>query len=447
MLKRFFLSRATVLTLLVLVLGAVVVGYLFPQRFLVSPAGMDRWELDNPVLAVLSRNLALDHVYTSPWFAILLALFLVSLLFSSWDQFRLALRKTREGGGGGRELVLSCTPEAVAPIARRLGYLQVGASVNSLRFVKHPWGYWGNFLLHVGIVVAIAASLVILLYERRASVDLVPGEIHEPGAPWARQDMGLLAGDFVLPEAVRLDQVVPEFWPNGHLKQLTTDFTFIDRAGRETPYSMHVNKSHRHRGIRIFQGKSFGRAFYVGFRDKAGNWNGDILMVDNRYAGDKAPFKDFFLPWTPLLLRAKYYPDADRRSPVGENPLLVMQLVREGKVLDEISLTTGATGTIAGYEATLVKTGWWGGIIFIDTKGMEGIFFAFLVIAIGGGLSYLCPPREIRVVRDGEGCRIFWGASRFAPLYLEEFDRLRDACSRQGAPATEKPLPPEGGEE
>lgn len=441
MLKRFFLSRSTVLTLLVLVLGAVVVGYLFPQRFLVSPAGMDRWELDNPFLAVLSRKLALDHVYTSPWFAVLLALFLVSLLFSSWEQFRLALRKTREGGGGGTELHLSCAPESIAPVARRLGYLRVGSEGDAVRFVKHPWGYWGNFLLHLGIVIAIAASLVILLYERRASVDLVPGEVHGPGAPWARQDMGLLAGTFSLPEAVRLDRVVPEFWPNGNLKQLTTDFSFIDQSGRETPYSMHINKTLRHRGVRIFQGKSFGRAFYVGFKDKNGEWHGDLLMVDNRFTGDKAPFKDFILPWTQTLVRAKYYPDADKRSPVGDNPLLVMQFVREGKILDELSLTTGATGEIGGHAATLVETGWWGGIIFIDTTGMEGVFLAFLIISLGGGLSYLCPPREMRIVRDGEGCRLTWRASRFAELYQEEFDRLSRECSLVEAEAGGKSVP------
>ncbi|RNC69393.1 MAG: ResB-like family cytochrome C biogenesis protein [Desulfuromonadales bacterium] len=441
MLKRFFLSRSTILTLLVLILGAVVVGYLFPQRFLLSPAGMDRWELDNPLLAALSRKLALDHVYTSPWFAVLLALFLISLLFSSWEQFRLALRRTREGGGGGKELALSCSPAGAESIARKFGYLRVGADGDVVRLVKHPWGYWGNFLLHLGIVVAIAASLIILLYERRASVELVPGEVHAPGAPWAQQDLGLLAGKFVLPEAVRLDRVIPEFWPNGHLKQLTTDFTFIDQAGRQTPYSMHVNKTLRHRGIRIFQGKTFGRAFYVGFRDGKGGWQGDLLMVDNRFSGEKAPFKEFILPWAPATVRAKYYPAADRRSPVGENPLLVMQLVKGGKIIDELSLTTGATGKFAGREATLVETGWWGGIIFIDTRGMEGIFFAFVVIAIGGGLSYLCPPRELRVVRDGGGCRLTWRASRFAELYQEEFDRLCHECSVAGTGAGGRPLP------
>lgn len=428
MIKRFFLARSTVLTLIILVLGAVVVGYLFPQRFLLSPAGMDRWALDHPFLATLSRTLALDHVYTSPWFAVLLALFMVSLLFSTWEQFTRALRLTREGGGGGKSLVLACAPETVAAAAGRLGYLRVRSDGDSIRLVKNPWGYWGNVLLHLGIVAAVAASLVILLYEKRGSIDLLEGEVHGAGDPWTRQDMGLLAGTFALPEAVRLDRVVPEFWPNGNLKQLTTDFTFIGADGRHSPYSMHVNKTIRHSGIRVFQGKSFGRAFYVGFQDANGAWQGDIFMVDSRFTGDDTPFKDFTVPWTSATIRAKYYPDSDRRAPVGDNPLLLLQLVKAGKVVEELSLTAGASGTLGGHPVTLVKSEWWGGIIFIDTTGMEGIFFAFLVIALGGGMSYLSPPRELLAVKEGEGCRLAWRAPRFAELYREEFERICREC-------------------
>lgn len=443
MIKRFFLARSTVLTLIILVLGAVIVGYLFPQRFLLSPAGMDRWELDNPFLATLSRTLALDHVYTSPWFALLLALFMVSLLFSTWEQFKRALRKTREGEGGGKILDLACTPETVASTAGRLGYLRIRSDGESIRCVKNPWGYWGNVLLHLGIVAAVAASLVILLYEKRGSVELLEGEIHAPGAPWTKQDMGLLAGKFVLPDAVRLDRVVPEFWPNGNLKQLTTDFTFIGRDGRQSPYSMYVNKTIRHRGIRVFQGKSFGRAFYVEFHDRHGVRQGEIFMVDNRYTGDDAPLKDFTVPWTSAAIRAKYYPNSDRRSPVGDNPLLVLQMVEEGKVVEELHLTTGESGSLGGYPATLVKSEWWGGIIFIDTKGMEGIFFAFLVIALGGGMTYLSPPREILVVRAGDGCRLTWRASRFAELYREELECMCREC----LPVDGDKCLPDGGEQ
>lgn len=116
MIKRFFLARSTVLTLIILVLGAVVVGYLFPQRFLLSPAGMDRWALDHPFLATLSRTLALDHVYTSPWFAVLLALFMVSLLFSTWEQFTRALRLTREGGAAAKAWSLPALRKRLPPL-------------------------------------------------------------------------------------------------------------------------------------------------------------------------------------------------------------------------------------------------------------------------------------------------------------------------------------------
>ncbi len=299
MLKRFFLSKKTIITLILLMLGAILLGYAFPQRFLSSPVELDKWHLANPTLAKLSRALALDHVYTSPWFAVLLALFLVSLCFSTWEQFRLALRKSREGGAGGESFETAANAAELAAGLRSLGYLKIGGQDGATRFVRYPWGYWGNFLLHLGIVISIASSLLILLCEKRAVIDLLEGEMHQSGAEWAKEERGLLAGKLILPDAVRLDRVVPEYYDNDNMRQLTTDFSFVDAAGRAAPFSMHINKSVRYKGLRIFQGKSHGRAFFVKFTGRDGQEHGEVFFLDQPADRNTPTYKDFIVPCSP----------------------------------------------------------------------------------------------------------------------------------------------------
>jgi hypothetical protein len=425
MLKRFFLSRTTSISLIVLMLVAVLLGFFFPQRFLSSTAELEAWQLASPNLSSLWRVLALDHVYTSPWFAVLLLLFLVSLLFSTWQQFLLALRKLRESVGGGTTFETTLSPEQAAAVLRSAGYRRVAVTVGGLRFVRHPWGYWGNFLLHLGIVVSIASSLMILLYEKRAVINLLEGEILAPGSQWSKEERGLLAGSLKLSEPVRLDRVKPEFYPNDNLRQLVTDFTFLDAGGIETPLSIQVNRSSHYRGVRIFQGKSFGTAFYVEF-SRGQEEHREIFMLDHPNDRNTASYKNFRLNWLSSEFKVKSYADAERRSIESQTPLLVMRLANGPKVIDELSLKPGESGRLGDYTARLAAVERWGGLIFIDTTGMGGIFFGFFILCLGGALSYFFPPREFTVMPVNGGCRVFWRATRFARLYREEFESIRE---------------------
>uniref|UniRef100_A0A831UDQ2 ResB-like family cytochrome C biogenesis protein n=1 Tax=Geobacter metallireducens TaxID=28232 RepID=A0A831UDQ2_GEOME len=425
MLKRFFLSRTTVITLIALMLGAVLLGYFFPQRFLTPPEELAAWQLAHPGLATLWRALALDHVYTSPWFALLLLLFLMSLVFSTRQQFQLALNKMRTGGQGGACFETSSSLDEAAAAARDLGYRQVGdVAGGGLRFVRYPWGYWGNFLLHLGMVVSIASFLVILLYEKRAVVHLVEGEVHGPGNQWLQEERGLLAGSLRLPGSVRLDRVKAEYYPNDNLKQLVTDFSLIGPQGEVSSLSMQINRSRNHQGIRIFQGRSFGRAFFVTFA-RGPEEHREIFMLDHPRERSGASYKDFTLDWLPYKVKAKYYADAERKSIDSLTPLFALRLVDGTKVMGEVSLKPGETGRLGDYVVQLVAVERWGGIIFIDTPGMGGIFAGFFILCLGGALSYFWPPREFTAESGNGVCRISWRASRFERLYREEFDAIR----------------------
>lgn len=427
--KSFFLSRKTILTLISLMLAVVVTGYFIPQKFLTSPEDLDKWQAANPAVATVTKFLGLDHIYTSPLFAALLLLFLLSLSLSSYEQFRAAVRRTF--GASGPPVTFSGegnVADATAAV-RALGYIPLGDNSLARRFVRNPWGYWGNFCLHAGIALSIAGSLAVVLFEKRGLTELIEGEVHEVGSPWTTEDRGLVAGHLVLPEPVRLDAVRREYYETDNLKQLYVDFSFLSAEGSETPYTMHINQTVFHRGIRAFQGKKYGHAFYVSFDDGKGGTHGQIFTVPHPSDRQTARFKRFNVDWSLYDFKAKYFTDAARASMMVTNPEFILKL-QEGKtVIAEASLTKGRPVRIGPYTATLVEVRPWAGLIFMDTPGMGILFFGFFITVLGGFLHYFTPPREFSVAGSESGVSIGWSALRDPPLYRQEYETVVNSLS------------------
>lgn len=423
--KRFFLSRKTILTLIILILAAIIIGYLFPQRFAAPPSEMERWRETNSFWVPWVERLGLDHVYSTPWFAALLFVFLFSLGISTYEQIKISTKKTFGGLPAGVESfrIIADENELISAIKTQ-GYFRAAKNEEGYRFVKHPWGYWGNVLLHIGIVLTIASSLLIVLTQKRGVLNLVEGEITIPGAPWAAEENGLMAGKLVLPEAVRLDKVIAEFWETDDLKQLTTAISFIDPQGRINKHTLAINQTIDSKGLRIYQSYNYGDAFFVKFVDLEGRRNGVILQIQSPSKRDRASYGNFNLEGAPYLLKAKYFADAGKRSMDSTNPLLVLRLMDKGKVMGEINLRKGESGKIGPYTASFLDASKWAGIIFVDITGMPGIFLGFFVIIAGSGLTYFMPPREFIVRREGGEFSIAWKAARFENFYKEEFESV-----------------------
>ncbi len=96
--KQFLLSRKVVLTLILLILAAIVAGYIFPQKFTSTKEQFEKWHEAHPYLTPWVGRLGLDHVYTTPWFAVLLLIFLFTLILSTVEQVRLSYKKTFDHG-------------------------------------------------------------------------------------------------------------------------------------------------------------------------------------------------------------------------------------------------------------------------------------------------------------------------------------------------------------
>lgn len=390
---------------------------------------MEKWQQIYPAWVPWVDLLGLDHVYTTPWFAVLLIVFLLSLIISTFEQIKISIRKTFEHGvaSGGKNFKVNTTEEKLKTAIKRLGYFQVAKHQEILRFIKYPWGYWGSVLLHLGIVFTIASSLIIVLTEKRGLLQLVEGELYVPGTAWVTEERGLLTGRFILPEAVSLDNIIPEFWETDDLKNLTTTLSFSDPQGRFKRYTLAINQTINYRGVRMYQSQSFGDAFFVKLTDTEGRSTGIILQIQNPDKRDRASYANLKSNEIPYLIKAKYFADADKKSMLSPNPLLVMRLVDKGRIIGEVSLKNGESGQLGPYTATVAGISRWAGIIFVDITGMPGIFLGFFIIIIGGGLTYFMPPREFYLRKEGDGFSITWKATRFESFYEEEYEKVSSA--------------------
>ncbi len=430
--KSFLLSRTSVLVQILIILTVILAGYEFPQRISASPYSIEKWRKAHPALVPWVERLGLGHIYTTPWFAALLFIFLLTLVISSYEQIKKALNKTFRHADTDSEGETIYAPEdKLISAIKKKGYIFIGEKNTHKRFVKHPWGYWGNVFLHLGFVIIIASSLVILLMQNRGLLQLVEGEIYFPGNLWTFEEKGLLAKDFILPEAIRLEKVNFEFYESDELKGLSTFISFIDPQGRFQKYSVGINQIVKFKGVRIYQGNSFGHAFYVELADKEGGTEKIIFDIDHPLRRDRPGYKNFEFEGIPYTIRAHYYVDADRKSMQSNNPLLNILIIDREKSAKEASLKIGESRELGPYTARLVYVSRWSELIFVKDPGMSGVFSAFFIIIAGVMLTYFTPPREFILQKKAEGFSLVWRPSKFERFYEDEFKAILSAFAKE----------------
>ncbi|OGQ96470.1 MAG: hypothetical protein A2521_09280 [Deltaproteobacteria bacterium RIFOXYD12_FULL_57_12] len=433
-LKRFITSRRVVISLIGVAVLELLVGVFFPQRFLTPPATLAAWYAAHPFLERLAGPLGLDHLYTSPLFSLTILLFSISLAVSSYDQFGKAWRLTfgPPAATAGDFLAVRHGEAAVSSLMRAKGYWRMFGDEQVQRFVRHPWGYWGRFLLHLGMVLVIVAALTVFLTMKRGLVELYEGQVFTPADALAVAETGLLAERLRLPVAVRMASIVTEFWETGDLKQLATVLEFGESGGAIREQRLAINETIRYKGLQVYQSPTAGRAFFLEFVEANGKRHREILMLPRPLKKDAAGYRDFVFPWLLSRLQTKYYADVGKESLDSERPLFVLRLAADDEKPAELSLAPGASGTLGPYQVRLSRTENWAGVIFVEESGMAGVFFGFFVIILGATLIYCTPPRDVVLRRSGDGCLIGWTAARFAGFYQGEMQELIRALGEAG---------------
>jgi cytochrome c biogenesis protein len=429
-LERFLLSKRTALTVTLLLLCSVVVSYLVPQATR-SPSELSSWMSAHPGLASIVRVTGSDHVFSTWWFAALLVLFLASIAAATAKQASVAARRTRGGVAPASRVTVTVASSVVEAGLRRLAYRRIGGDEHSVRFVRNVWGYWGGAVLHVGMVIAIGASLVAVLTQQRGNLLMVRGERLAPGGAWSTEDHGIFAKSLRLPGSVTLESIRPEYWENDDLKQLTTRVTVRPEGGGSRTHELWVNRTVVDLGVRIYQGSRYGDAFDVEFAAVGTAPIRQALIMGEPERRTVASYADFRIQGIPYEVKAKYFADAKRAGMVSQNPLLVLRLLDGAKVVAELPLTPGGSGRLGPYDVRLAGVTPWVEMVFVHDVGVAWVFAGFFVIFTGAGLIYMTPPREVWLVEEDSGWGLSWRASKFAEMYRDEHRRIVDLAGGQ----------------
>lgn len=432
MLKRLKLvltARATVLTLLLLLAAAMTVGALVAQRgsgATGSGATPGRPELERSALVTA---LGLDHVFSTPWFAVLSLLFVLTLLLSTLDQFRLSLARLRQVPPRSGEGGVRCTgtrQEIEARLARH-GYRRVSRGSGPTRHVRQAIGYWGNFLLHAGMTVTVLSSVTYALTEHRVQLHAVSGRalVVAPGA--FAEKRGLLAGEISLPAEVNLYRVEPTFGANDQLVDLASQLIFTDSSGSSREIRVAVNDYQEYRGLVVYQLVKYGKAFFLELQEGSGSPAEVLLEMAMPEKRGAASYLNRPLGGS-AMLRAKYYASSDRKALLPEHPQLVLRLYDGDRLVEETTLQEGQQGRLGPLAVRLARVGWWTDILFEGSRGTTGIFSGFALLLVGAVLLFFAVPREV-VLRDTpDGLYAWWRTSRFPDMYHAEGERVLASC-------------------
>lgn len=401
---------------------------LIPQRFTQSAAELAQWQAAYPSLSWFAQALHLDHVLTSLWFAIVLFLFLAAILVSTFSQARLSWNKTFVYGNrkSSVQTPIHRTPPEVFTEAKRLGYRKIRCLPNTYRLIKYPLGLWGKTFFHLGVTVILIAAMFMFLSQRRGVVNLTEGEIFSPGMAWFSEEKGPLAEVFFLPQALRLDSVQQEFWDTDDIKQQRSTVTFLGPGQTNMTYSLEINKTVYHQGVRIDQSSSFGHAFLLILTDRKGETFPLRLEIELPPKRDQASYETFEFTGIPYVIQAKYYADAEKGTMISNNPLLTIRLVQNNSVVGMVSLTPGQRGQLGPYSTNLVAATKWTGLLFSDVSGMGVLFFGFFITILGSGLAYFQLTREIILQKVGNQWCFSWEPGKFAEFYQSEIKVLTE---------------------
>jgi hypothetical protein len=283
------------------------------------------------------------------------------------------------------------------------------------------------------MVVAIAFCLVYLVTQHRAFLRLVdqestrfiPGTFDEVlGAERFRQR---------LPDSITLTRLEPVFWGNDRLASLASRLTITDRPG-DQPRRVDVALSDKSQfgPFIVYQANAFGVAFDLELLSPEGGMSQERLFLPYPAARDKAGYGEKTLKGGVLLLKGKFYADAELKGIRLSTPLLILRLYRGGEFLGETRLTPGTSGAIGPYVFKLAQAQWWTSVLLDGSRGMSGIFAGFALLLAGVLGSYCLVPREVIVREEPGGVRLQHLVRRFAPFYREEFDDLIQAARQKG---------------
>jgi hypothetical protein len=411
--KSFFRRPAVIVAELLAITLACALGAALPQAGTAPAAEVAGLRTHGPLITALVDGLALDHIFTSLGFLLLLGLATISLSIVVWEQ----LRRLRA------QWILPLTEAHFRTAPFRREFTRPAATGASSRIrTRGRLGLAGSPLFHIGLLAVIVAGSLGALFGGSAVVDLYEGEVLPATVEaWGAQWPGRLGSPFRLDEPLRLVSVEGSNYARGDLRDLRLRLA-APGPGAERTISLAINEDLPLRRGRLFADAHFGPAALLAWEAQSSAPVQQALLLEQ-----KEPRAYGAYAHGPGRIRARLrapMPADDRRAGVVEV-----------RILD--GAATVAEGTLAPGEALALPGGgslklhglpYWARLRGTYDPGLGLAYFGFMLALLGGALTYgvVRVDELVSVTPEAAGERVVVALRphRFAPLYRERFERL-----------------------
>lgn len=436
--QRFLLSRATILFLIGSVGVSCLIGSLTPQMGRKGPRFFAAWQAESPRVYFLVDLLQLNHIYTSIWFLILIAVVALSLSYSIYYQTK-GLIEFKTGAPGSFESSFSISVSKTAPgFAAKIRQAFQGAGYRpclpgggeDLIFEKNRWARWGSVIFHLGLFCIIIAAIYGLAFQKRGYVHLARGDTFSGrDQDLIARDCGVLAAVFDLGFRVRLNDFAPAYWETDQIKELSSGLTLFDKD-REMKYVLSMGKPVRFKGIDIYQSFDYGYVLTFVLESKGAEPVVSHFFLDAPGRKDK-PFTGGFVgeSATDYTLDMKFYPNLIEPSFYVTLPGVDLIVKKNGKVeFDGRVLFSQQARVANGDTFTFVGINYWSALSFVKNYGIPFVYLGLLLSVTGAFLIYVFPYKRVylKIREDSDSFQIAMGgrANRYQAIFSEELKEI-----------------------
>ena len=223
-----------------------------------------------------------------------------------------------------------------------------------------------SLCFHLAIVIILAGAAWSLGYARSASVEINEGENIDLASYGFAQGV-LSLQDFNI-----------DYYPDFQPRQYRSKLHLIDYNGREYTKEISVNHPLQAGNLKIYQ-SSWG--WNLKIRNNSGK-NSKSFTMKNRDAyllnkADEMYLKAIFI--------TDYDPTTgmDSKTPLPNNPNLVLALVQNDEVKDMAMIKAGSTAQLGQYQFSFKGYSYYSGLEIKSDPGVNMVFAGFILLLIG----------------------------------------------------------------
>ncbi|MBX3032060.1 MAG: cytochrome c biogenesis protein ResB [Chloroflexi bacterium] len=459
---------AVILIILIAVAGLIgTVVRQFPSAALHDPAMYAREVADmhvrwdgiqplgvriGPAMVDVFERLGLFRIFSAPWFLLLLVVLVIAIVCCTLERTPRLWQQTRPGRIdqpsaffdprlSDRAVLESAALDAAAVrrvlrgrhfrVIRRVDDAEAG--VTWLQGDRNQYHKLATLISHLGLVLFLLGGAVTVAFGFETVVFVGEGQT-APVQPVGTKDNLLVRNNgFRMP-----------LNPNGTPADFVTDLSVFQGGQEIARKDIRVNDPLEVQGY-VFHQNTFGPSVDLTIHDPAGAlvWTGPLLLDD-----EVADFPSGFMtvPGSDVGLLTVL-----TRNPDGV-ALLVLQGIGMGDTIDDglpgtevVGVDLFRTVVTLGGMADPVQTGgygirWdgassWTGMVIKNDPGAPVIWFAFVCLMIGLGLTFYFPRRRAWVRIEGDTLRVAVLADRYVDV-RRELQGLTDALRRAAASAS-----------